>query len=62
MAIEEARRRGCLLVQLTTDNRRSNAQRFYAPLGFDASHIGMKLLLGKPGEGPERGADRRIAR
>jgi GNAT superfamily N-acetyltransferase len=43
--IEEARRRGCALVQLTTDKRRTDAHRFYERLGFAASHEGMKLLL-----------------
>jgi GNAT superfamily N-acetyltransferase len=45
-AIEEARRRGCRMVQLTTDKRRADAHRFYASLGFVASHEGMKLDLG----------------
>ncbi len=44
-AIEEARRRGCILVQLTTDKTRGEAQRFYESLGFVASHEGMKLQL-----------------
>lgn len=44
-AIDEARRRGCTLVQLTTSKSRTDAQRFYARLGFEASHEGMKLLL-----------------
>lgn len=44
-AIERARRRGCRLVQLTTDNRRPDAIRFYEQLGFRASHSGMKLHL-----------------
>jgi GNAT superfamily N-acetyltransferase len=44
-AIDEARRRGCALVQLTTDKRRSDAHRFYERLGFVASHEGMKLAL-----------------
>lgn len=44
-AIEESRRRGCSLVQLTTDKRRSDAHRFYERLGFVASHEGMKLFL-----------------
>jgi GNAT superfamily N-acetyltransferase len=44
-AIERARERGCGLVQLTTDKRRVDAQRFYARLGFIASHEGMKLQL-----------------
>lgn len=44
-AIEESRRRGCALVQLTTDKRRADAHRFYERLGFVASHEGMKLAL-----------------
>jgi GNAT superfamily N-acetyltransferase len=44
-AIEEARRRGCALVQLTTDKSRTDAHRFYQRLGFVASHEGMKLAL-----------------
>ena len=44
-AIEEARARGCALVQLTTDKRRADAHRFYRRLGFEASHEGMKLML-----------------
>jgi len=44
-AIEEARRRGCALVQLTTDKARPDAHRFYERLGFVASHQGMKLRL-----------------
>lgn len=44
-AIEQARERGCVLVQLTTDKRRGDAHRFYRRLGFEASHEGMKLAL-----------------
>ena len=44
-AVEEARSRGCALVQLTTDKSRSDAHRFYERLGFVASHEGMKLSL-----------------
>jgi len=44
-AIEEARRRGCALVQLTSDKRRTDAHRFYERLGFVASHEGFKLAL-----------------
>jgi GNAT superfamily N-acetyltransferase len=44
-AIDEARRRGCALVQLTTDKSRADAHRFYERLGFVASHEGMKLPL-----------------
>jgi len=44
-AIETARRRGCRMVQLTTDKRRPDARRFYESLGFEATHEGMKLPL-----------------
>ncbi|WP_433179451.1 N-acetyltransferase family protein [Actinoallomurus sp. CA-150999] len=44
-AIGEARRRGCGLVQLTSDKRRADAIRFYESLGFEATHEGMKLPL-----------------
>ena len=44
-AIEQARGRGCSLVQLTTDKSRTAAHRFYERLGFVASHEGMKLPL-----------------
>jgi GNAT superfamily N-acetyltransferase len=44
-AIEAARQRGCALVQLTTDASRTDAHRFYQRLGFQPSHVGMKLTL-----------------
>ncbi|MFC4105350.1 GNAT family N-acetyltransferase [Micromonospora zhanjiangensis] len=44
-AIDQARRRGCAMVQLTTDKSRTDAHRFYARLGFVATHEGMKLQL-----------------
>jgi GNAT superfamily N-acetyltransferase len=44
-AIEQARQRGCALVQLTSDARRAEAHRFYERLGFVASHTGFKLAL-----------------
>lgn len=44
-ALDEARRRGCSTVQLTTDKRRTDAHRFYERLGFSATHEGMKLAL-----------------
>jgi GNAT superfamily N-acetyltransferase len=44
-ALDRGRERGCRLAQLTTDKRRTDAQRFYASLGFTASHEGMKLPL-----------------
>lgn len=44
-AIDLARENGCGLVQLTSDNARIDARRFYERLGFVASHVGMKLSL-----------------
>ncbi|SEA10458.1 GNAT family N-acetyltransferase [Rubrimonas cliftonensis] len=44
-AVEIARARGCAMVQLATDRSRTDAQRFYARLGFEPSHVGMKLML-----------------
>ncbi|QUC63115.1 GNAT family N-acetyltransferase [Streptomyces sp. A2-16] len=44
-AIEESRRQSCQLVQLTSDNTRTDAHRFYERLGFTASHVGFKLVL-----------------
>ncbi|ATB42193.1 GCN5-related N-acetyltransferase [Cystobacter fuscus] len=40
-----ARARGCGMMQLTTDKRRTDAHRFYTRLGFEASHEGMKRAL-----------------
>jgi ribosomal protein S18 acetylase RimI-like enzyme len=44
-AIARARERNCKLVQLTTNVARVDAQRFYRQLGFQASHVGMKLTI-----------------
>jgi ribosomal protein S18 acetylase RimI-like enzyme len=44
-AIERARNRGCLMVQLTSDKSRADALRFYTSLGFNATHEGFKLML-----------------
>lgn len=44
-AVEAAQERGCRLVQLTTNASRADAQRFYQRLGFEPSHVGMKLAL-----------------
>ncbi|MBV0891776.1 GNAT family N-acetyltransferase [Paracoccus sp. Z118] len=47
MADAEARARaeGCRMIQLTTTATRTDAQRFYARLGFTPSHIGFKKAL-----------------
>jgi GNAT superfamily N-acetyltransferase len=44
-AIDEGRRRGASLVQLTSDNARDDAHRFYERLGFTASHTGFKRSI-----------------
>ncbi|GGO43521.1 GNAT family acetyltransferase [Streptomyces lasiicapitis] len=44
-AVEESRRQGCQLVQLTSDATRTDAHRFYERLGFTASHVGFKMQL-----------------
>ena len=43
--IEQCREKGCRTLQLTTNAARIDAQRFYKKLGFEASHVGMKLTL-----------------
>lgn len=48
-AIDYASDRGCRVIQLTTDKRRTDAHRFYARLGFAASHEGMRLELHQDG-------------
>lgn len=45
-AVDEARRQGCAIVQLTSDATRTDAHRFYERLGFVASHVGFKRSLG----------------
>jgi GNAT superfamily N-acetyltransferase len=44
-AVEEAKRRDCRLVQLTSNNVRTDAHRFYERLGFAKSHTGFKMKL-----------------
>ncbi|MDO0934604.1 GNAT family N-acetyltransferase [Streptomyces sp. DG2A-72] len=44
-AVDESRRQDCQLVQLTSDASRTDAHRFYERLGFEASHVGFKLML-----------------
>ena|ERR1039458_6938010 len=44
-AITKARALGCYRMQLTSNNARSEAHRFYEALGFEASHHGFKLKL-----------------
>ena len=44
-AIERAKERGCVSMQLTTNLERTDAHRFYENLGFRGTHLGMKLKL-----------------
>lgn len=53
-AVVRAERRGCHLVQLTTDRRRPDALRFYERLGFVDGHHGMKLDLTAKSASPAR--------
>ncbi|MEZ5226838.1 MAG: hypothetical protein R2710_09215 [Acidimicrobiales bacterium] len=43
--MSEARKAGADQVQLMSSNERTGAQRFYARLGFEPSHVGMKRSL-----------------
>ena len=43
--MERAKERGAHVVQLTTHKSREDAHRFYERLGFEKSHLGMKLSL-----------------
>jgi GNAT superfamily N-acetyltransferase len=43
-AIALANKRGCRLVQLTSDKSRADAHRFYERLGFARSHDGFKFI------------------
>lgn len=44
-AIEIAKARGCVMMQLSSHKTRVDAHRFYEQLGFAASHVGMKFAL-----------------
>ncbi|HRW11408.1 MAG TPA: GNAT family N-acetyltransferase, partial [Caldilineaceae bacterium] len=43
--LDRAKARGCHLAQLSTHKSRVDAHRFYERLGFEKSHVGMKLSL-----------------
>jgi GNAT superfamily N-acetyltransferase len=47
-AINHAKSRGCRLIQLTSDKRRSRAHQFYTKLGFEQTHEGFKMELSQP--------------
>lgn len=42
-SVDYARRKGCRMVQVTTDLKRDRAKSFYVRLGFSLSHAGFKL-------------------
>jgi len=44
-AIERAKENSCVSMQLTTHKERENAHRFYERLGFESTHLDMKLKL-----------------
>ena len=43
--LSRAKEKGCKLAQLTTNNARPDAFRFYESLGFKPTHVGFKLPL-----------------
>jgi GNAT superfamily N-acetyltransferase len=45
--IDDAKRRTCARIELTSNAERVDARRFYERLGFRASHVGMKMYLRK---------------
>jgi GNAT superfamily N-acetyltransferase len=44
-AEEVARARGAAMIELTSNNRRLDAHRFYERIGFEKSHVGFKKRL-----------------
>ncbi len=44
-SIEEARKRQCRIIQLTSDKQRPEAIKFYRSMGFEDTHEGFKLRL-----------------
>jgi ribosomal protein S18 acetylase RimI-like enzyme len=46
-AISYAKDMDVSIIGLTTNKKRAQAKHFYEKLGFEASHEGMKLYLGK---------------
>jgi ribosomal protein S18 acetylase RimI-like enzyme len=54
-SIAKAREKGCRLVQLTTNQQRTEARRFYEKLGFAFTHEGAKMMLEKNLPKPDAG-------
>lgn len=48
-AMERAKERGCVSMQLASHNDRTDAHRFYEKLGFKKTHTGMKIRFDKAG-------------
>jgi GNAT superfamily N-acetyltransferase len=46
-AMQRAKGKGCVSMQLTSHNDRKDAHRFYEKLGFKRSHTGMKIRFDK---------------
>ena len=44
-AIDRAKEKGCVSMQLTTNLERMDARRFYENLGFSGTHLWMKIKL-----------------
>ncbi len=44
-AVERARSRGCVVIQLATSKGRASAHQFYRRLGFEPTHEGFKMRL-----------------
>jgi len=44
-AIEFGKSHGAKMFQLTSGKQRVRAHKFYEKLGFEATHVGMKLFL-----------------
>ena len=44
-SIKIAKQHNCKIVQLSSNNQRIDAHKFYEKLGFDNSHVGMKLEI-----------------
>jgi GNAT superfamily N-acetyltransferase len=44
-SMQRAKQRGAHMIQLTTHTTRADAHRFYERLGFQGTHLGMKISL-----------------